>query len=671
MVVIDATGVRSRSATPSRARSSACSSSSTSPGPTRSSTARACTPPASAWARSSPARRRCDGRHGHAGPRVGHPRRAGLRARVGHPVRRRAREEPLRRPHVHPAEPEATRRRRAAQAQPAAREHQGQAPRRRRRLDRAGHHALAQTIAMLREAGAAEVHFRVSSPPYRWPCFYGMDTGRRSDLLAADMSVGEISRLPRRRLARLPRSRPPRRRHRRAAARRSAPRASPASTRCRCPSTTRSSCSRPRRATSVAIEPTPVTVRRDRRPERSHGAADDRNRSTYADAGVDIAAGEKAVELIKEHVRSTFRPEVVGDIGGFGGLFALDGKRYHDPLLVVVDRRRRHEVADRPADGPLRHDRHRLRRDVGRRHRRARRRAAVLPRLHLGRQARARGDRRDRRRASPRVAARPAARCSAARCRSIPASWSRASSTSSGFAVGVVERAESCRAACSRATGSSASRAPACAATATRSRARRCSIAPAATSTGAAWRGRAPLARRRAAAAERDLRAGDARAAPPRRGARVRARHRRRHPRQPRAGAPDRLRRGRPARRLGGTADLRRDPARRATSTDDEMEHVFNLGLGMLAVVPRDEVNRALDAVRAAGHEAWRSGEIVDGHGRVTMTSYRCRGQMTSPSVMAHLARTCYPRCIGRALLSAGRIGHIVSDRGLSGATTG
>jgi amidophosphoribosyltransferase len=49
-----------------------------------------------------------------------------------------------------------------------------------------------QVIAMLREAGASEVHFRVSSPPYRWPCFYGMDTGRRSELLAADMSVGEI-----------------------------------------------------------------------------------------------------------------------------------------------------------------------------------------------------------------------------------------------------------------------------------------------------------------------------------------------------------------------------------------------------------------------------------------------------------------------------------------------
>ncbi len=55
---------------------------------------------------------------------------------------------------------------------------------------------------------------------------------------------------------------------------------------------------------------------------------------TYADAGVDIAAGEKAVELIKAHVRSTFRPEVVGDIGGFGGLFQLDTRRFDQPLLV-------------------------------------------------------------------------------------------------------------------------------------------------------------------------------------------------------------------------------------------------------------------------------------------------------------------------------------------------
>jgi len=55
---------------------------------------------------------------------------------------------------------------------------------------------------------------------------------------------------------------------------------------------------------------------------------------TYAGSGVDIGEGERAVELIKAHVRSTFRPEVVGDIGGFGGLFAFDPGHLRDPLLV-------------------------------------------------------------------------------------------------------------------------------------------------------------------------------------------------------------------------------------------------------------------------------------------------------------------------------------------------
>jgi amidophosphoribosyltransferase len=47
-------------------------------------------------------------------------------------------------------------------------------------------------VKMLREAGATEVHLRVSSPPYRWPCFYGMDTGTRGELLAANLTVAEI-----------------------------------------------------------------------------------------------------------------------------------------------------------------------------------------------------------------------------------------------------------------------------------------------------------------------------------------------------------------------------------------------------------------------------------------------------------------------------------------------
>lgn len=59
-----------------------------------------------------------------------------------------------------------------------------------------------------------------------------------------------------------------------------------------------------------------------------------KERITYRDAGVDVEAGNKAVELMKSHVRATYRPGVVGDIGGFGGFFELDVKNYADPVLV-------------------------------------------------------------------------------------------------------------------------------------------------------------------------------------------------------------------------------------------------------------------------------------------------------------------------------------------------
>src|SRR5207302_3267447 len=49
-------------------------------------------------------------------------------------------------------------------------------------------------------------------------------------------------------------------------------------------------------------------------------------RATYAAAGVDIEAGDRAVELIKRRLRST-RPEVVGGLGGFAGLFRIDDDR--------------------------------------------------------------------------------------------------------------------------------------------------------------------------------------------------------------------------------------------------------------------------------------------------------------------------------------------------------
>ncbi|ULA60271.1 MAG: hypothetical protein LZF60_230007 [Nitrospira sp.] len=56
--------------------------------------------------------------------------------------------------------------------------------------------------------------------------------------------------------------------------------------------------------------------------------------TTYRDAGVDIDAGDAFVERIKPHVRATFRPEVMTDLGGFGGLFRFQANRYQDPVLV-------------------------------------------------------------------------------------------------------------------------------------------------------------------------------------------------------------------------------------------------------------------------------------------------------------------------------------------------
>ena len=47
-------------------------------------------------------------------------------------------------------------------------------------------------IRMLREAGATEVHYRLSSPPIRFPCFYGIDTAARKELVAATHTVEQI-----------------------------------------------------------------------------------------------------------------------------------------------------------------------------------------------------------------------------------------------------------------------------------------------------------------------------------------------------------------------------------------------------------------------------------------------------------------------------------------------
>lgn len=73
----------------------------------------------------------------------------------------------------------------------------------------------------------------------------------------------------------------------------------------------------------------------DRQPWVASAGRSGRKRTvTYAEAGVSIHAGERAVELLKSKVQRTLRPEVVGGIGGFAGMFRLDVQKYRSPILA-------------------------------------------------------------------------------------------------------------------------------------------------------------------------------------------------------------------------------------------------------------------------------------------------------------------------------------------------
>ena len=49
-----------------------------------------------------------------------------------------------------------------------------------------------QIVQLLRSTGAREIHMRIASPPYAWPCYYGIDTGTKEQLLASGRSIDEI-----------------------------------------------------------------------------------------------------------------------------------------------------------------------------------------------------------------------------------------------------------------------------------------------------------------------------------------------------------------------------------------------------------------------------------------------------------------------------------------------
>jgi phosphoribosylformylglycinamidine cyclo-ligase len=349
-------------------------------------------------------------------------------------------------------------------------------------------------------------------------------------------------------------------------------------------------------------------TRRDREPESL----------TYVDAGVDTAAGDKAVDLIKEHVRSTFRPEVIGDIGGFGGAFAFPGDRFRDPVLVastdgvgtkaaVAQLARRYRtigidcvamsVDDVAANGaePL----------------------FFLDYISVGKLVPE---------TIEEIVAGVAEGCRQARCALLGGEMSEHGGVMEpgefdlvGFAVGVVERS---------------------------------SLLPAHVQAGDAVIGFASgglrcngysLARRALLGVEEtdldrlawagahhsladELLRPSVIYAPSmlevRRHVDVHA-----FAHVTGGGIPGNLARVLPgdcdAIVHSGTWERPRifDEIQAAGAVDeDEMAQVFNLGLGMLAVVPGNAIDAALDAIRGTGHDAWPVGEITPGHGRVRMT---------------------------------------------------
>ena len=165
------------------------------------------------------------------------------------------------------------------------------------------------------------------------------------------------------------------------------------------------------------------------------------NNLTYRAAGVDIDAGDALVEAIKP-LAALHRPARHRWAASAASARCSTSRRpaSRDPVLVVHHRRRRHQAEGRHRSRHARHGRHRPGRHVRQRPGRAGRRAAVLPRLLRHRQAR-----RGRRRAasspaSPRAAARPAARWSAARRPRCRACTPTGDYDLAGFAVGAAER---------------------------------------------------------------------------------------------------------------------------------------------------------------------------------------------------------------------------------------
>src|SRR5207249_1794255 len=175
-------------------------------------------------------------------------------------------------------------------------------------------------VRMLRAAGATEVHARISSPPIRYPCFYGIDTSSRGQLVASTHSVETIREL---------------------IAADSLGYLSQAGLVRHC-SWRLNGCAWPAWMGTIRLEfrwnPWPGGMHWNRwRTGRWNlrcavVAAMSDGSLTYRASGVDRAAVAAALDAVHERIRGTFTTQVLGDVGHFAGLFRLGG--FRDPVLV-------------------------------------------------------------------------------------------------------------------------------------------------------------------------------------------------------------------------------------------------------------------------------------------------------------------------------------------------
>ena len=173
-------------------------------------------------------------------------------------------------------------------------------------------------VGMLREAGAAEVHVRISSPPVAWPCYFGIDFPSRAELLAGNLTVEEIRKsigadsLGFVSLAGLIE-------------------ATTRPVRAAVPRLLRRQLSDPGSGQREGQAPAGARrrPRAGERPvsggQRRPGQPEEPAHASYARAGVDIAAGERAVDLIRASVARTAGPEVSAGSAGSPGCSTRPG----------------------------------------------------------------------------------------------------------------------------------------------------------------------------------------------------------------------------------------------------------------------------------------------------------------------------------------------------------